>query len=81
MTTTRPTTTPAAIPTLLGPLDEAFFFAAAEEAAASAWPGAVTTMVWPASVITEGAAELVGVGLLEDDGPLELELSDDDDSE
>lgn len=54
-----PTTTPAAIPAVLGPL--AFFSGAAGDGTAFVWPGAVTTMVL-ARVMVDGGSCLVGSG-------------------
>lgn len=54
-----PTTTPAAIPAVLGPL--AFFSGAAGDGTAFVWPGAVTTMVL-ARVMVDGGSCFVGSG-------------------
>jgi len=59
---TRPTTTPAAMPALLGPLDFDDESAADEFAELLA----VTTMVCPPTVTTDGLAEVVDEGV--DDG-------------
>jgi hypothetical protein len=56
-----PATTPAAMPALLGPPDDC--------ESEFELPVAVTTIVWPASVMTEGAAVLVPE---EEEPPLEL---------
>jgi len=62
---TIPTTTPAAMPALLGPLDFDDESAADEFAELLA----VTTMVCPPTVTTDGLAEVVDEG--EEDGPAE----------
>lgn len=54
---TTPTTTPAAMPALLGPLPEDPLWDALEE------PEAVTTMVCPPTVTTDGLALVVDEGV------------------
>ena len=71
-TRTTPTTTPAAIAALFEPPDPDDL---GEDVAAAAFPGAVTTMVCPASVTTEGACVLVVVGT----DVAVLEIKDEDD--
>ena len=56
---TTPTTTPAAMPAVLGPFD--FFSVSTAGGAALVWPGAVTTTVL-ARVIVEGGSFLVESG-------------------
>lgn len=83
----RPTTTPATMPPVLGPLDA--LCVSADAGAALVWPGAVTTTV-AALVIVDGVLSLVvsgcaaaaagAVGLLLAAGP-ELVVVDADDGE
>jgi len=68
---TIPTTTPAAMPALLGPPPD---FDDPEDAAALAELLAVTTMVCPPTVTTDGLAEVVEEGVVTD------ELGEADDS-